>query len=64
MEHYSTRVRCTNCGKVFVKEFEKGTAITESKDPCPVCGTNSAVEAIADGSMTTIDGRQILHERR
>ena len=61
MGHYSTRVRCTNCGKAFVRKFEKGTAITESKEPCPVCNTKSGVEAIADETMTTIDGKQILH---
>lgn len=60
-EFYSTRVRCLNCGKVFVKEFVKGSPITESTDPCPVCKTNSQLEAVADESMTTIDGRQILH---
>lgn len=61
MEHYSTRVRCTNCGKVFVREFEKGSVVTESTEPCPICGTNSKLEAVTDESMTTIDGRQILH---
>ena len=60
-DFYSTRVRCSNCGKVFVREFEKGSAIKEVTDPCPICGTNSQLEAVADESMTTIDGRQILH---
>lgn len=61
MNYYTTRVRCTNCGKVFVKEFEKGTAITENTEPCPVCNTNSKLEVVSNETMTSTDGRQILH---
>ena len=62
MEFYSTRVRCTNCGGVFIREFEKGSSITESSVPCSFCGTTSGLEAVSDDVMTAPDGREILHE--
>lgn len=62
MEFYSTRVRCTNCGAVFIREFQKGSTITESSVPCSSCGTTGKLEAVSDDMMIAPDGRQILHE--
>jgi len=61
MDFYSTRVRCTNCGSIFVRDFEKGSLIKEVTEPCANCKTVGNLEVVTDESMTGTDGRQILH---
>jgi len=47
---------------VFIREFQKGSTITESSVPCSSCGTTGKLEAVSDDMMIAPDGRQILHE--